>query len=143
MLKVSFADGFTASSTPSILGVTQEIYDILNNQASFTNFSGLIFDKDQYQTVKMFCEIERSSVNPTEVIYRQTIELIFIYKGSWSFTTGLSSGDIVFENAFASPEFVYFSINAATGQVSYTSGNLPGTSYKGNLKASIDRILNA
>lgn len=137
---VNFADGFTSSSPPVIIGASQEIFDILNNQSSFTNFSGLILDKDQYQTVKMFCEIERSSSSGS---YRQAIELVFVYKSTWSFTTGLSSGDTLLEETLSSGELVIFSINATTGQVSYKSGNLSGTSYTGKLKASIDRILNA
>lgn len=139
MLKVSFADGFTASSPPSVLGITQEIFDLLNNQSEFIDFDGLIFDKDKYQTVKLFCEIERVT---NESSFRQAVELNFIYKDTWSFTTGLNSGDSLLDEQIDSGEMVIFNIDETLGQVSYKSGNLLGTSYVGKLKASIDRILN-
>jgi len=139
MRTVSFIDGFTSSSPPDVVGITQEFFEILNNKSSYFNFSGLVFNKDQYQTVKMFCEIERSSSIGS---WRQAIDLVFIYNGSWSLTTGLNSGNPLVDDSYVSGELVLFAIDGASGQVSYKSGNLQGTSYNGNLKASIDRILN-
>lgn len=131
---VTFPDGFTSSSAPSIAGGSQENYTVLNNQtgAALTGFN---LDSSLYKSAFATLEIERNGA----ASFRQIIQLQFIYDGAdWLITTGNSSGDDLLNSSITSPEMISLSIDSL-GDISYSTGNLSGhTSSK--LKFSIVRI---
>lgn len=131
---VTFPDGFTSSSAPSIAGGSQENYIILNNQTG-TALTGFNLDPLLYKSAFATLEIERNGA----VSFRQIIQLQFVFDGAdWLLTTGNSSGDDLLNSSITNPEMISLSIDSA-GDITYSSGNLSGhTSSK--LKFSIVRI---
>ena len=131
---VTFPDGFTSSSAPSIIGGSQENYTVLNNQTSAA-LTGFILDSSLYKSAFVTLEIERNGA----VSFRQIIQGQFVYDGAdWFLTTGNSSGDDLLNSSITSPEMISLSIDSL-GDISYSTGNLSGhTSSK--LKFSIVRI---
>lgn len=118
---VSFADGFTSASAPSISEENQENY-ILNNNQTVTDVIGLLFDSSNYKSVFFDYEIERIG----STIYRQTGSFIAVFNGSWSLSFGNYQGDTILEDTLANPYSVVLTINSSTGQIRYSSGNQPG-----------------
>lgn len=121
MRVVSFADGFTSSTAPSFQGFIQENYSILNNQ-SLTNISGLAFDSSLYKSVFIDFEIERIGTST----YRQSGSMTLVYNGSWSITFGNYQGDSIIEDVLSQDYGITLSVVGATGQLQYSSNNLPG-----------------
>ena len=109
---VSFADGFTSASEPSISGPSSEVYSLSNNQ-SLTNITGLIFNSSIYKSVFFDYEIERIGTST----YRQTGSLMASFNGSWSLTTGNYQGDSIIEDTLTVDYGITLSIDASTGQV--------------------------
>jgi hypothetical protein len=118
---VSFADSFTSASAPVISGAEQENYTLSNNQ-SVTNIPGLVFDSSAYKSVFFNYEIERIG----STIYRQTGSFIAAYNGTWSLSFGNYQGDQIIDDSLVVPQNITLSINASTGQISYSSGNQSG-----------------
>ena len=118
---VSFADGFTSASAPVVAGAEQENYTLANNQ-SLTNITGLIFDSSTYKSVFIDFEIERIGSST----YRQSGSLILSYNGTWSITFGNYQGDPIIEDVLTEDYGITLSVVGATGQVQYSSNNLPG-----------------
>jgi hypothetical protein len=118
---VSFADGFTSASAPVVAGAEQENYILENNQA-LTNITGLIFDSSAYKSVFVDFEIERIGSST----YRQSGSLILSYNGTWSITFGNYQGDPIIEDVLTEDYGITLSVVGATGQVQYSSNNLPG-----------------
>ena len=118
---VSFADSFTSASAPVISGADQENYILLNNQA-VTNIAGLIFDSSAYKSVFFNYEVERIG----STIYRQTGSFIAAFNGTWGISFGNYQGDQIIDDSLVVPQNITLSINASTGQISYSSGNQPG-----------------
>lgn len=118
---VSFADGFTSASAPVIAGAEQENYTLANNQA-LTNITGLIFSSSAYKSVFVDFEIERIGSST----YRQSGSLILSYNGAWSISFGNYQGDSIFEDVLTEDYGITLSVVGATGQVQYSSNNLPG-----------------
>jgi hypothetical protein len=118
---VSFADSFTSASAPVISGANQENYVLLNNQA-VTNIVGLLFDSSIYKSVFFNYEVERIG----SATYRQVGSFIAAFNGTWSLSFGNYQGDQIIDDSLVVPQNITLSINASTGQVSYSSGNQPG-----------------
>jgi hypothetical protein len=136
-LIVSFADGFTSASAPTIAGSSPEEYSILNNQSSFANITGLLFDSAVHTTIFMDYEIELSDATPS--LYRQSGSLIASYDGSaWLLEAGSYVGDSVLTTS--APIAGEIQLQMSGGQVQYKSGNMAGGSFSGTLKLSITRV---
>jgi hypothetical protein len=118
---VSFADGFTSASAPVVAGAEQENYTLANNQA-LTNITGLIFSSSAYKSVFVDFEIERIGSST----YRQSGSLILSYNGTWSITFGNYQGEPIIEDVLTEDYGITLSVVGATGQVQYSSNNLPG-----------------
>lgn len=118
---VSFADGFTSASAPVIAGAEQENYTLLNNQA-LTNITGLSFDSASYKSVFIDFEVERIGSSS----YRQSGSMILVYNGTWSMTFGNYQGDAIIEDVLTEDYGITLSVVGATGQIQYSSNNLPG-----------------
>lgn len=118
---VSFADGFTSASAPVVAGAEQENYTLANNQA-LTNISGLVFDSSSYKSIFIDFEIERIGSSS----YRQSGSLILSYNGTWSMTFGNYQGDPIIEDVLTEVYGITLSVVGATGQIQYSSNNLPG-----------------
>lgn len=118
---VSFADGFTSASAPVVAGAEQENYTLANNQA-LTNITGLIFDSSTYKSVFIDFEIERIGSST----YRQSGSLILSHNGTWSITFGNYQGDPIIEDVLTEDYGITLSVVGATGQIQYSSNNLPG-----------------
>ena len=118
---VSFADGFTSASAPVIAGVEQENYTLLNNQV-LTNITGLLFDSASCKSVFIDFEVERIGSST----YRQSGSMILVYNGTWSMTFGNYQGDTIIEDVLTEDYGITLSVVGATGQVQYSSNNLPG-----------------
>jgi hypothetical protein len=118
---VSFADGFTSASAPVVAGAEQENYTLANNQA-LTNITGLIFSSSAYKSVFVDFEIERIGSST----YRQSGSLILSYNGTWSITFGNYQGDPIIEDVLTEDYGITLSVVGATGQVQYSSNDLPG-----------------
>lgn len=135
-LTIDFADGFSSASAPSISGGSQESYTILNNQASFVNFTGLDFTG--YSSVFANFEIER---NETANEYRQSGRLMATYDGAfWTLNIGELNGDELYQDsAIGNTYEIMLQMN---GQIlQYKSGNMTAGSYSGTFKLSITRIV--
>jgi hypothetical protein len=136
-LIVSFADGFTSASAPTIAGSSPEEYSLLNNQSSFANITGLLFDSAVHTTVFMDYEIELSDATPS--LYRQSGSLIASYDGgAWLLEAGSYIGDSVLTTS--APVAGEIQLQMSGGQVQYKSGNMAGGSFSGTLKLSITRV---
>lgn len=136
MRVVTFADGFVSTTPPVLEGEVSESYTLLNNQSSPANISGLIINSADYKSAFVNYEIERIGTTT----YRQVGSFIAVYNGTWSITFGNFQGNEVIADSLVNPENITISINASTGQVSYTSGNQAGhTSSK--LKIYITKVV--
>lgn len=134
---VDFADGFTSGSRPDLIGLGNESYELLNNQAVDVAIDGLNFDG--YTTVFASLEIDR--FNGTES-FRQSMPMVFQYNSNddtWSFDVGAYKGDNMLKSEIVDPKDIVLTIDAA-GQLYYKSGNMDSFGYEGNLKFNLDRI---
>lgn len=134
---VDFADGFTSSANPSLLGLGNEIYDILNNQSVAIEFPGL--ELSDYTSVFASLEVERYN---NTYAYRQTIPVIIRYDdntGLYNITYGAFDGDDLIQDVLSLPSHITLSIDV-DGQIFYTSGNMPELGYVGKLKMNLTRL---
>ena len=131
---VSFADGFSSASAPDVVGGAQEVYTLLNNQAT-TAISGLIFSSSAYRTA--FIDYELSRVGGAT--YRQSGSIIVSFNGTWSLSLGNYQGDSIIEDTLLNTQSITLTINSSTGQISYSSGNLASHT-SSSLKLNIVRI---
>lgn len=99
---------------------------LANNQSSAASIAGLLFDHTLYTSVKIDAEVNRKT-SSAEAICNGKITLI------WRALS--SSWDILDEWNGDAPGIV-FSVTAG-GQVQYTSDNMSGTGYVGNIKFKV------
>ena len=135
---LSFADGFTSSSAPTLAGGSiLETYVIANAATSGALFT---IDKTLYKTYFADYELRREDVSNK---YIQSGSVVFINDGTnWSISLGVFTGTDMMRDSsesLVSPYDVKLSINASTGVVTYDSGTMGGT-YSGTLKLNITRI---
>lgn len=121
MRVVTFADGFVSTTPPVIEGEVRETYTLLNNQSSPASITGLIVDSNAVKSAFINFEIERIGTST----YRQVGSFIAVYNGSWSLSFGNYQGDQIINDTLDNTENITLSINATSGQISYTSGDLP------------------
>ena len=131
---VTFADGFTSSSAPSVSGAQQEIYPLLNNQST-TPVAGLIFASSGVKSFFASFELERLGT----ISYRQAGQMQASFNGTWTLTFGNYSGDSIIDDTLSATKSIVLTIDATTGQLSYSSGNLAGHTAS-NLRIVITRI---
>ncbi len=133
---ISFADGFTSASAPSVSDLPMDAYPLANNVSALTNITGLDFSA--YSSVFAECEVERIDSNGTN---RQVIDIKFSKNATvWSMDFGSWRGSDLIQPALTSIESVVISITGA-GQVQYQSGNMTGTGYIGNFKFNFIKAL--
>lgn len=126
---VTFPDGFTSATEPEVEGESQQDFTILNNQASFTNLTGLVLDNSVSETYLASYQLKRGT-------YKQDGELMFRYvSGAWTISMGNYDGDTMIKDALASGQDIVLGFSG--GQVQYKSGN----DSAGTLKILIKRIL--
>lgn len=104
-------------------------YTIANNQTSFTNVTGLLFSSTNEVLVRSLARLKRTTSTKNLV---EAIELYAIFDGTdWKLEYFGRHTDAQVE----------FNITSG-GQIQYTSSNLSGTGYVGNLELiSSERIL--
>lgn len=95
---------------------------ILNNQASFVDISGFIFDSSQVISINAEAIITRTTVSPANNLVENIIIQGSFNGTSWSFSVESPSGNAGVE----------FNITNA-GQLQYKSSNITGTSYSGEI----------
>lgn len=118
---LTFADGFSSASAPTVEGAAQENYVLANNQA-LTNITGLIFNSSTYKSVFFDYEIERIGTST----YRQAGNFLAVYNGTWSLSFGNYQGDTIIEDSLLNDFNITLSIDSASGQIKYSSGNQAG-----------------
>lgn len=140
---VTFADGFTSATPPDVTPGAQEDYIVLNNQAApvaLMDNSGnqLILDSTKHKSVFADYELERVQGGTT---YRQSgTFMIILGAAGWEIQYGNYIGQDLLQNGgLVNPEHVQLAIDPVTGYVTYTSGNLVGST--SILKTIMTRIL--
>lgn len=141
-MQIGFADGFTSASAPDISGSVQENFILENNRLVSTEFEGLIFDKTKETSAFALIEFERyHEVAGIPETYRGTQEITFVViDDEWVMLPGSITGLEMIQETISQPYEVTLSIDPASGQVSYLSGDMTGTDYEGKAKTSITRI---
>jgi len=125
---LTFSDGFTSSTAPTVTGASEETYTLNNNQST-TNISGLLIDPTDFTTAFFNYELERIGSST----YRQSGQFQIVWNGS-SFS--LSFGPFDGDNLMGIDTTLSV-LNS--GQFQYSTVNLTGhTSSK--LKIFITRI---
>lgn len=133
---ITFADGFTSVSAPSVSGGVQENYTIANNQTA-----GAILTLNS--TINKTAFVEYELIRKTDSFYfKQSGSLIMAFDGtSWSLTEGNFQGDsLINVTGVIDPQDLYLIFNPSTGALTYDSGNISGASYLGTFKLNILRI---
>lgn len=133
---VTFSDSFESATEPSIEGLVQENYTILNNA---TDESILTIDSSVYKSAFIDFELKRSDETDSFI---ETGSLQLIYDGSsWNYAKNISINSELLVTSLENPEHVVLSFQTTdgVGELKYTSGNM-GSSYEGTLKISIVRI---
>ena len=132
---LSFADGFTSSTAPTLAGGSLvETFTIANNT---TAGALLTFDSTEFKTIFAEYELTRADVGG---VYIQQGTIIFAYSGtSWAFQPGNYTGVDMIVDTIANAYEIKLTINSITGVVTYDSGNM-STSYSGGLKLNLTRI---
>lgn len=134
---VSFIDGFTSVSAPTISGGSQEDFNINNNQVS--PYALVAFDATDCKTV--FMDFELSRYNGSSE-FRQSGSLIMSYDGTdWLLSFGSYQGDDMIRDSITSLEHVVFTVGtvAGLGTLYHTSGNM-ATVHFGKLRTYTTRI---
>lgn len=133
---VTFSDSFTSASEPTVEGVGQENYEVLNNASDEALFS---IDSNNYKSAFFSFELIRKD-SLGEFVETGKMQLIFDGV-NWNFVKNISIGSEMVVSTIDSPEHVVFSIQttAGVGELTYSSGNM-GASYEGTFRISIVRI---
>lgn len=137
---VSFIDGFSSASAPSVSGGTQEDFNINNNQAA--PYALVAYNATDCKSV--FIDFELSRYNGSSE-FRQSGTMIASYDGTnWILNVGNYQGDEMIQDAITSVEHVVFSIGtvAGLGTIYHTSGNM-ATVHFGKLRTFTTRIMTA
>lgn len=142
---VSFADGFTSSSSPDVAGGTQYNFPILNNQTVATpltdeNGDVLVLDLAKTKSAFIKCEISRFD---DEDSYLQAIDLKIIHENTgWKLEPGNYIGaDVLQLSDIVSDKDLVIILDPDTGEFSYLSGNMAGDNPEGMLKLIITKVL--
>lgn len=117
-----------ADNIPSSIIVSQTSFTIANNQSSAANITGLLFSPTLFRSVKIEYALYRQT-DTAGSARAQMGQLRFVYNtqaASW-----FVSDDFAGQDAG-----VTFSITSS-GQIQYTSTDISGTNYSGNLKYSV------
>jgi hypothetical protein len=135
---VSFADGFTSASSPTVTGSEQETYVLANNTASATNITGFLLSSSECKSAFGDFEIERvDSLNE----YRMAGSFIAYYDGSaWAVDFGSFSGDNLLVDSITNTSHVILTITSA-GQLQFQTGNMAGTGYVGKIRVSLTKVV--
>lgn len=136
---VSFADGFTSASAPSVGSAGQEQYTILNNVTELTNIAALNFADNTCAFISY--ELSREDL-PTGL--KRQVGNMLISKTADGFILNLANyqGDDMIRaelEEITLPYEVYFSVTT-TGQLQYMSGNMATSGYAGIFKVQITRV---
>lgn len=132
---LTFADGFTSSASPTGAGSIQEAYNIENLETS-----ELLFTLDSNIYRSMFADYELVRKTNTES-FIQTGSFIIAFNGTWGITYGNFSGDDLLQTDPPMGSDVTLSIDAITGDLTYSTGFIAGVAYEGTLKLNATRIV--
>ena len=132
---ISFSDGFTSSTAPSIPGGSSAE---LINIADDTLAGGVTtFDSTLYTSGFVDYDLIRTDGTNT---YTQKGSIIFSWDGtSWTFQLGSYVGTSMIVETVPTGYEIALYVNASTGEVTYRSGLMGGT-YSGKMTFSVTRI---
>lgn len=112
----------------SVSSASQNEFGINNNESSPAEITDMVFDKDLKTTYVVLYDIYRR----TSGAERREVGYLFVtYKptaATWDLERRTEIGDDALNNGDS------ITINSSTGQVSYISDNIAGTSYVGLMK---------
>jgi hypothetical protein len=97
-------------------------------------------DAAEHTSALVEYELERGVTGTTK---RQTGNFVMVYNGStWSISQGSFSGDAMIKSAITSTEHITLTMTTSTGvgSLKYTSGNMVGAGYFGNIKLFVTLI---
>lgn len=104
---------------------------IANNQAA-QNITSLIFDKTKFKSAVIEYDMYRKTDAPTEVsCYGKVVAMFKPVANAWAILPPEEIGDDC---------GVTFTIDAATGQVKYTSSDIVGANYSGLMRIKVTRF---
>ena len=110
-------------------GGTQTNFTIANNQ-SVTNVTGLIFDSSTIKAARVEYSIDRRTATQDVQEMGHFYVIYDTRQTQWRIALGMT---------FFDTSGVVFSVNTSTGQIQYTSDDLTGSSYVGELRYTIYR----
>lgn len=112
---------------PAVPALLPQFNQTLDNNASATTIIGAMFNSVAFWGIDLNYYIERRTSTQNFVQRGVVICEFNIDTGLWSLTDNVLSG------SSGPTSGVTFTIDASTGQVSYASDNITGSSYVGNL----------
>lgn len=113
------ADALSTVQAPN--DILNQSASILNNQATFVDISGFIFDSSQVISINAEAIIQRSTVSPANVLVEDIVIRGNFNGSSW-----------VYSVISQSNAGVTFNITDA-GQLQYKSSDVSGTNYSGTI----------
>jgi hypothetical protein len=129
---ISFADGFTSSSAPTISSGSEESFTLNNNQAA-TNIG---IDLSGYRAAFVNYSIRRSD---TVTTVEQSGDIVFHYDGAaWNIERGNYVGDSVLADSIVNTYDVVLSMSGTN--VRYATGNMVGGTHTCTIKMEIVRL---
>lgn len=129
---VSFADGFTSASAPTITAGTEESYTLANNQAA----TNLGIDLTGYRAAIADFSVKRTD---TVTTVEQSGSIIFHYDGvNWNIELGSYVGDNLITASVSSATDIALTMSG--NSVRYATGNMTGGTHTGSIKMSIVRL---
>jgi hypothetical protein len=138
---VTFTDGFTSGSAPSLTGGEVNLHTLSNNTADTS--LGTFVTETEYTTVFIEYEIQRSV---TGTLYRQAGTMIARFDGTtYSLTAGNYVGDdmLITSGAPTGNQVELYLAESGTSGIwllFYSTGDLAGTSHACTVKLSTTKI---
>jgi hypothetical protein len=118
---ITFSDGFTSSSAPSVSAGTVEAYPLLNN-VTLTEIPGLIFESENVKSVFIDYEIERIGSST----YRQAGVFQAVFNDTWSLSFANYQGDSILDTDLETDYSMYLAIEPTDGQILYVTSDQDG-----------------
>lgn len=107
-------------------------FEIANDQSTPSDITGLVFDSADFKSAIIEIDITRKTATQ-EVRFVGRMEAIHYESTGWQLIAPTGVGDV-------DDYGVEFDIDNSTGQVSYTSNELTGGSYVGELRVKVSRF---
>jgi hypothetical protein len=107
---------------------------LANNQVGAANITGMIFDKTIYKSAEIEFDLYRKDAVKEVSVMGRMYAIFKPVANTWEIFGPTIDGDLTNDHG------VVFTIDAATGQVQYTSDNFAGGSYVGLLRFRMKRF---